>query len=169
MLSRFVKASLIVPAFAFVFVAIVGICGWLLASQPGSALLWFVELELRGPFRTVFEFLGSLGFSDPLRCAALAIGLVLACIVAARTGGLNQSFLINHAVLILLGVSFTSEISITTALLTKANPSIVLSFERVMADFSWLKAVVLGASLLSCGLTHYVILRRVRSLIFESR
>jgi hypothetical protein len=158
MRGRLLKISLIAPALAFVFILLVSLSGLLLAIRPGSWLLWFVEIELRGSIRTAFHLLDHLGFSDPLRCAVLAATLLLACLIAARAHGVRLAFLLNHAVLILLGVSFSSEVSVTAALLTQDVPIAAIVLERVLADVSVLKVAVFALSLVSCAVTHALIL-----------
>ena len=153
---------MVVPSGIFASLAIISGLSLCLGLWPQSEVLWFVELEFTQIFREIFLFL-PVPIGDPISAMLAFSGACVLCYAAWRLASPVGAFLLNHAVLILLGLTLTPEISLTTALLTTDySPERALRFERVMANSSPLNWSLFLFSLLSCLATHWAVLRRRR-------
>ena len=157
---RYVRVSVIMPAGIFASLAIISGLSLCLGLWPGTQILWFVEIEVAEIFREIFLFL-PVPIGHPIPAMLVFSGASVLCYAAWRRASAVGAFLLNHAVLILLGLTVTPEISVTTALLTTDySPERALRFEWVMANSSPLNWSLFLLSLLSCLATHWAILRR---------
>jgi hypothetical protein len=156
---------MILPAAIFASLAIISANSLCLGLWPGSEVFWFVEIELAEIFREIFEFL-PVPIGDPIPAMIVFAAALRRCYVDWRRASPVGAILLNCAVLTLLGLTLTPEISVTTTLLiTDYSPAIVMRYEQVMAGSSATNWSLFYLSLLSCLAAHRAVLNQRRGAV----
>jgi hypothetical protein len=156
-MSRLAKLQLVGPI--FLLVAVIGAegVGLALAYAPGSEALWYIKLNVFGPFRLGDDFLGT--YLDLAHGQLYLIELplfLIACGGACSKRPLalaiasNLSFL--HAFLLVFGGYARESVRIAS----------LAGVADGTAPHIYLRASLLGCALLSFSASHIVCLRAIR-------